>query len=227
MTRNPSLLERPVAVTSMVDQVVARLEAAIISGELKAGLRLSEQALAAGMGISRGPLREALRRLEGRGLIERTPHLGARVTELFGKKLEEILVVRESLESLACRLAATKISDQDMEELETILAKHEARAGAARAGAYHESPDHDFHRAIIQASENQKLMDILFEDIYYLMRFHRYRSGSTPGRAEAALQEHRAIFAAIKARAPEKAEQAMRTHLTNAHANIRAQNVAE
>jgi len=71
------------------------------------GTRISEQALAASLGVSRSPLREALSRLEGRRLIERIPNVGARVVELHPENLEEVLAIREALETLACRLAAT------------------------------------------------------------------------------------------------------------------------
>lgn len=212
-------LEEFVTPSSMVDQVVDRLETAILNGELASGGRLSEQAIAAKMGISRGPLREALRRLEGRGLIERIPHIGARVTALLSEKLEEILVIREELEPLACRLAATRITDEEFATIEAIWRGNAARIGEDRAFA--QSPDQDFHLAIIKASGNQKLVTILRDDIYYLMRFHRYRSGGSPERAGTVADEHRAIVEGLRERSPEKAEAAMRTHLANAHSNIR------
>jgi DNA-binding GntR family transcriptional regulator len=218
MSRSRPLLESVVTASSLVEQVIERIEAAIFSGELKVGVKFSEQALAAGMGTSRGPLREALRQLEGRGLVERIPNIGVCVAPHLGKSIEEVLVIREALESLACRLAASRISEADLKKLRTLLLKHEARAGTSRS--YHETADHDFHHVIIVASQNQKLEKILFDDLYYLMRFHRYRSGSTPGRAKAALKEHQAIMAALEARSPKDAEEAMRVHLVNAHANM-------
>ncbi|WP_210324867.1 GntR family transcriptional regulator [Microvirga alba] len=202
-----------------MDQVVDRLESAIITGELASGERLSEQAIASSMGISRGPLREALRRLEGRGLIERIPNIGARVTTLLTQNLEEVLVIRESLEALACRLAAQTITAAELKALEAILKRNRSRSSVDRS--YHQSPDQDFHLAIIVASGNQKLISILRDDIYYLMRFYRYRSGGRPGRSESVASEHQAIFDALSEHSPEKAEAAMRQHLLNAHASIR------
>lgn len=214
-----SILEGPVTQSSVVDQVVDRLESAIIAGELTSGARLSEQAIASSMGISRGPLREALRRLEGRGLVERVPHIGARVAPILKQNLEEILVIRESLEALACRLAAEKITDDELKTLEAILQRQTIRPRGERS--YHESPDQDFHLAIILASRNQKLISVLRDDIYYLMRVHRYRSGGRPGRSTGVIAEHRAIFDALSDRSPEKAESAMRQHLISAHTSIR------
>jgi DNA-binding GntR family transcriptional regulator len=213
-------MEKLVAPSSVVDQVVDRLEAAIITGELASGARLSEQAIATSMGISRGPLREALRRLEGRGLIERIPNIGARVTALLTQSLEDVLLIRESLETLACRLAAQKITDAELKALETILKRVKARTQADRT--YHQSPDQDFHLGIILASKNQKLISILRDDVYYLMRFHRYRSGGRPGRRPSVSNEHQAIFDALSERSPDKAEATMRQHLLNAHASIRS-----
>ncbi|MCB4771575.1 GntR family transcriptional regulator [Ancylobacter sp. Lp-2] len=215
-----SILEKVVATSSVVDLVVDRLEAAIMTGELASGERLSEQAIANSMGISRGPLREALRRLEGRGLIERIPNMGARVTPLLRQSLEAILVIRESLETLACRLAAERITPAELKALEGILKKKGSRNRDDRV--YHQSPDQDFHLAIIMACGNEKLISILRDDIYYMMRFHRYRSGGRPGRSSAVLDEHRAIFEALKEHMPEKAEVAMREHLVNAHKSIRS-----
>jgi DNA-binding GntR family transcriptional regulator len=204
----------------MVDQVVDRLESAIITGELASGARISEQAIASSMGISRGPLREALRRLEGRGLIERVPHIGARVSALLTQHLEEMLVIRESLEALACRLAAQQITAAELKALEAILKRNSMRSHEERT--YHQSPDQDFHLAIILASRNQKLITILRDDIYYLMRFHRYRSGGRPGRSKSVADEHKAILDALSRHSPEEAEAAMRRHLVNAHTSIRS-----
>src|SRR5690606_41911259 len=99
-------LDNKVQAQSLVDIVAERIEAAIISGQIEPGSRLSEQGLAASLGVSRGPLREAIRRPEGRKLLERTPNIGVRVAQVSLKDLNEILHVREELEGLACSLAA-------------------------------------------------------------------------------------------------------------------------
>lgn len=222
MPDTPQFLDQRLSVSSMVDQVMERLEAAIISGELKGGSRISEHALATSLGISRGPLREALRRLEGRRLIERVPRIGARVVQLQSRDLEEVLTIREALEALACRLAATNITDAELDGLRQSLRFQEKKnAGEADASPYYNSPDHDFHLRIINASKNLKLIEILERDLYYLMRVHRYRSGSTPGRSAQALAEHKAIVDALAARDADRAAESMATHLAHAHANMR------
>src|SRR5688572_8345444 len=106
-------LGNKVQAQSLVDIVAERLEAAIISGQLEPGAKLSEQGLAASFGVSRGPLREAIGRLEGRKLLERTPNIGVRVAQLSLKDLNEILQVREALEGMACGLAARNMTDEE------------------------------------------------------------------------------------------------------------------
>ena len=88
------LLKSRVRAKSLVDAVTERLEAAILGGELAPGSRLSEQRLATAFGVSRGPLREAIRRLEGRQLLRRTTNIGVHVTELSHEDLAELMTVR-------------------------------------------------------------------------------------------------------------------------------------
>ena len=105
------ILNDKISAQSLVDTLVERIEAAIMNGDLQPGSKISEQALATSLGVSRGPLREAIRRLEGRKLLERTPNIGARVASLSPGDLYEILQVREALEGMACGLAATNMTD--------------------------------------------------------------------------------------------------------------------
>lgn len=127
------LLDEKVQAQSLVDVVAARIEAAIISGALEPGSRLSEQGLAASLGVSRGPLREAIRRLEGRKLLERTPNIGVRVAALSLTDLKEILEVREALEGMACRLAARNMTDEEIAALQGLLDDH-GKQKAVQAG---------------------------------------------------------------------------------------------
>src|SRR5688572_21947987 len=117
-------LEEKVQARSLVDVVAERLEAAIVDGSLEPGSKLSEQALAASLGVSRGPLREAIRRLEGRRLLERTPNIGVRVAKLSLKDLHEVLQVREALEGMACGLAALNMTDAELDALDQLLDEH-------------------------------------------------------------------------------------------------------
>jgi len=212
------VLSSPITSHSLVDQLVERLESAIMNGELPPGRRLSEQTLAESLGVSRSPLREAIRQLEGRRLVERVPNVGARVTMTIGRDLEEILVIRESLESLAAKLAATHATDEELAELEELLKVRRVQK-LSNAGKLYDGSD--FHVAIIMASGNKKLIDMLRGDLYYLLRIHRFRSSASPERSKVAPQEHRALLDALKARDPIAAERLMREHLINSHENIR------
>ncbi len=202
---------------SLVDEVVERLEAAIITGELPPGTKLNEQQLATALGVSRGPLREAIRRLEGRTLVERTPNIGVRVAELSPSDLNDLLEIREALEGMACALAVEHLTDADIAGLEKLLKDHGSQKSIETGeGYYQESGDFDFHFRIARASRNKRLISMICGDLYDLLRIYRYKSSTMHGRAAAALQEHQEIVAALKTRDPQKAEAAMRNHIRNA-----------
>ena len=218
------LLDKKVTAQSLVDIVAERIEAAIINGTLEPGSRLSEQALAVSLGVSRGPLREAIRRLEGRKLLERTPNIGVRVAALSLKDLNEILQIREVLEGLACSLAAQNMTDTEIVALQDLLEQHEHQKSVQEGkGYYQESKDFDFHFRIVSGSRNERLVQMLWGDLYYLLRVYRYKSSTKPGRAKKALQEHKEIAAALARRDPIAAEQKMRAHLRNARLYVEEQ----
>ncbi len=222
------LLDNKVQAQSLVDVVAERIEAAIISGTLEPGTRLSEQALATSLGVSRGPLREAIRRLEGRKLLQRTPNIGVRVAALSLKDLHEILQIREALEGLACAEAAKNMTDAEIAALADLLDKHEHQKSVQEGkGYYQESKDYDFHFRIVAGSRNERLAEMLTGDLYYLLRIYRYKSSTQPGRAKKALEEHKDIVTAIKRRDAAAAEQAMRNHLRNARLTVEEQLRAE
>lgn len=218
-------LNAPIRTQSLVDIVTKRLEDAIFSGELAPGDRISEHALATTLGVSRGPLREAIRRLEGRKLVERRQNIGVRVTEMVPEDLDALLVVREALEGMACRLAATLMADDEIDALEALLHQHAGKVELRSGQAYvQESYDNDFHYRVINACGNPRLISSLVSDLYDLLRLYRMRSSKADGRAQKAWSEHMAIVQALRARDPDRAEAAMREHINNARLSIAAQN---
>ena len=220
MKTSPSAIE-PIKAQPLVGTIVRRLEAAIFDGELAPGTKLSEQALARALGVSRGPLREAISRLEGRKLIERTPNIGARVAQLSFADLADLLVVREALEGIACRYAAERMTDIEMNELQRLLAEHGDQQSIREGrGYYQESKDFDFHFRIIKAGGNKRIVDMLCGDLYDLLRVYRYKSSTMDGRAERAYEEHKRILAGLVGRDPDRAEAAMRQHIRNARIHI-------
>ena len=210
---------------TLADRAFEWLEEAIVKGDITPETKLDEVSLAKDFGISRGPVREAIRRLEGKKLVERVPHVGARVASFSKSDLRETLYVREALEGMACRLATERISDAEIDDLQKLLEGH-AKQGALKAGEYYfQRPgDYDFHYRIIKASGNEKLIQLLIDDLYHLLRIFRYRSSSRKGRAQEALIEHRGIVAAMRARDADAAENLMRKHLSQARLSIEQSN---
>jgi DNA-binding GntR family transcriptional regulator len=218
------ILNHKVSAQSLVDALAERIEAAIICGDLQPGSKISEQALAASLGVSRGPLREAIRRLEGRRLLQRTPNIGVRVASLSPGDLYEVLQVREALEGLACGLAARNMTDEELKALSDLLDQHQQQKSVQEGiGYYQESKDFDFHFSIVKGSRNARLVQMLCEDLYDLLRVHRYKSSVKPGRARQALREHKDIVVALMRRDSVEAERKMRLHISNARQYLEEQ----
>ena len=154
-------------------------------------------------------------RLEGLGLIEREAHVGARVITLSPGKLVELYAVREALEGMAASLAARHILPEEILTLELLLAKHSKHIKQVEGASYfHQEGDFDFHYRIIKASRNQKLIALLCDELYHLLRMYRYQSPRSQSRPNEALNEHKFILQAIKNRDEELAEMLMRRHIS-------------
>ncbi|NNN45165.1 MULTISPECIES: GntR family transcriptional regulator [unclassified Vibrio] len=187
---------------------------AIVAGEMVPGSKISEPELAKHFQVSRGPLREALMRVEGLGLIERIPHVGARVIQFSREKLLDLYAVREALEGMAARLAARHITDMELAGLETLLSTHSKHIDQVDGASYfHQQGDFDFHYRIIQASRNSQLIALLCDELYHLLRMYRYQSPRAHSRPVEALEEHKFILQAIRNRDEELAEMLMRRHV--------------
>ena len=202
---------------TLSDQVFNTLKIEIIEGRIQQGSKLTEDGLAKQLGISRGPLREALRSLESARLIIRKPHAGIRVVTLTHSLMKDIYTIREALEGMSARLAAEKMSFKDIQSLWTLLKQHEDQILQHDGNQYlQDEGNEDFHYKIAAASENQWLIDLLSSDLYQLLRMSRRQSGQIPKRATQALAEHRNIVSAIENRDSELAEILMRRHISGA-----------
>ena len=209
---------------TLAEQVYRRLSAAILTGELVPGAKISEPALARQYGVSRGPLREAMHRLQERKLITRSPNQGPRVVKPSPTMLTELFVVREALEGMAARLAARHATEEQIERLRQTVSAD----AAARADPEIDADDHDrdFHVTIAQCSANPMLTELLCAELYPLLRFYRGlpRGGLTRGgqlgrghpRSTRAVVEHERIVAAIEDRDADLAELLMRRHIAAA-----------
>lgn len=207
--------------TTLADQLLEQLQAAIVEGDLAPGEKLREPDLARLYGTSRGPLRDALRRLEARRLVVSTPNAGARVTALSATQLIELYQVREALEGMTCRLAARHMSDEEIAELAALLERHQRNIEQKQGREYfRQEGDLDFHYRIARGCGNTMLANSLCVDHYQLMRMYRHKFSAHRGRPARALAEHQRILSAIAERDGELAEILMRRHIRAARKNI-------
>lgn len=203
------------------DRVLDALRTAIVEGEIAPGSKISEPELARRFDVSRAPLREAMARLERCHLIERTPNAGARVVKLSLARLLELYQIRETLEGLACRLAAVHMASAEVAELGQLLDQHLSTQRVREGESYYqEAGDVDFHYRVILASKNQYLINLLCDELYHLVRMYRVQLGMNGPRVSRAFDEHKAILNAIAARDGELADLLMRRHIAASRNNI-------
>jgi DNA-binding GntR family transcriptional regulator len=200
---------------SLVDVVAERIEGWILDGTMPLGSKITEQTIATQLGVSRGPLREAIRTLEGRKLIVRTPNRGSRVVAISAGTLDDLLVMREALEGMVCKLATERASANDLDALDELTQSlDEERTMHAFAD------DLAFHRKLLAIANNSSIANVLDSELYYILKVYRLKSKIVPGRAVEARQEHRDIVKAMRERDPHLAEMLMRRHIRNWRRNI-------
>lgn len=200
---------------SLADRVYETVEEGIYSGEYPADTFFTELGLSAQLGVSRTPVREALRRLEQEKLVEETGK-GMRVLPITEQDVEDIYDIRLRTEGLACRWAAQRVSDAQLARMKEQLEMQQFYTGKAN-GSGAESCDAEFHASLYEACGSHTLEHIL-ETLHRRTRQYRRRSLSDSGRAVLAEAEHTAIFAALSAHDPDAAEKAAMTHIQNAKA---------
>lgn len=206
------------------EHVLRQIQSAIVKGDIAPGSKISEPELARAYGISRGPLREALHRLEGQKLLVRVPHVGARVVSLSREELNELYQIRESLEGLACRLAAERMGVEEVDALREVLRAHERdEAFQSGRGYYQQEGDFDFHYRIVQGSGNSMLIRLLCDELYQLARMYRTQYATTPNRPAQAFAEHHRILDAIAEGDGELAQLLMQRHIRTSRLNIERQ----
>lgn len=196
------------------DKTYQMLLEAIVTGNIAPGTRLREIDLAKEFGIGRGPLREALHRLESRKMVNKVPHVGAQVVQFNLNELVEIYQLRENLEGLACELAAKNMTVEQLQSLGDLLDKHAEFLDDHDGMTYIEQDtDLDFHFRIIQSSNNGWLIRILCDELYHRVRMYRFQSANHRARPRKALDEHYRIYEALKNRDGELASLLMRRHI--------------
>ncbi|MDP3513861.1 MAG: GntR family transcriptional regulator [Sulfuritalea sp.] len=197
--------------SSLSQQAIDLLREQIYDHRLMPGQRLDEAVLAEQLGISRTPLREALKVLSAEGLVDLQPHRGCFVTELTLRDLEEIFPIMATLEGRVAHEVAAKRTAAQLKALDALHEKLEKHAAAGDVNRYYET-NYVFHDQLQECAGNRWLQ-IVIGDLRKLLKLSRHHSLRLEGRLSASLAEHRALMQALHRQDADAAEQVMRGHL--------------
>ncbi len=200
------------SLNSLHDEVAERLRGVIFAGELAPGSWVDEVHLCEAWSISRTPLREALKVLSAEGLVRHEPRRGCFVNEVTEQDLDEIFPVIAMLEGRCAHEAASRASASDIQAMAVLHAQLQVHAQAGKIQDYY-ATNYLIHEAIIAMAGN-KWLAMAIGDLRKILKLARLQQLNAPGRLAQSLHEHLAIFAAIQARDPQAAGEAMYLHLT-------------
>ncbi|MBU5450228.1 GntR family transcriptional regulator [Acetivibrio sp. MSJd-27] len=203
---------------SLGGKVFEAIEQAILGGTYAAGDSLTELGLSAELGVSRTPVREALRQLELEGLVQSVPNKGTVVVGISQKDIEDIYTIRMSIEGLACEWAAQKINGKELEKLKEIIELQEFYAQKNDVLQVWQL-DRKFHETIYDASRSRPLKHTLTNFHNYIQKA-RELSFKSGGRTALSVKEHRDIYEAVAQHDGEKARVLTRQHIANARENF-------
>ena len=194
------------------------LKERIIKGDLVQGSKLLEAKIAEQLGVSRTPVREAIRELAVEGFVKISPNQGVEISNISIEDIQEVLQIRGVLEGLATKLAATKITKEKIKELESFNKNMEKFVSKGDILSFIKESE-KFHELVLDTCGNSRLIRFRknLDD-----QIHRYRSISLniPGRPEYALEEHRKITEALKQGDSSKADKLSKMHIENVLKNI-------
>ena len=195
------------------DVVFNTLREAILRGDLVAGERLMELQLAAKLGVSRTPIREAIRMLEQEGLAITIPRKGAIVAGMTEKDMQDVLEIREALEELSVQVACDKITEEEIAKLQKNMKnfEHSLKSGDLKKMA---QADVEFHDVIYQATDNPKLINML-NNLREQMYRYRVEYLKNPQNHEQLLKEHEAIYKGIVEKDKDAVTNMIRKHISN------------
>lgn len=206
---------------SLRGRVFQKLRDDILKGEYRENEELRESTIGKKLGVSRTPVREALRQLELEGLVKIIPNKGAYVTGITGKDVKDIYVIRSLLEGLCARWATKHITEEQIEKLEENLLLSEFHAQKNQK----ETPDQvveldgKFHEVLYEAS-NSRILEHVLSDFHKYVQMARQASVGREHRVEKSIQEHREILEAIKAKDTKRAEQLANEHILKVMQNL-------
>ncbi len=193
------------------EEIANNLREMIMSGELREGDKIKENELCEMMGISKTPLREALRVLSAEGLIRLIPNRGSFVTTPTFEEIKEMFDVMVVLEGVCARTAAEKMSDRDFAKLEALHRKLEDNFRLKDQKEY--IKQNNLYHAFVQELAGNNTLNQIVNGLRKKILLYRFQSLNLPGRFEHSIAEHRRLLAAFKARDAEKAELLMKSHL--------------
>lgn len=200
-----------IAPTALYQEVAERLRQRIFAHDLTPGDWIDEQKLAEEYGISRTPLREALKVLAAEGLVDLKPRRGCYVTEISRQDIDDIFPLMAMLEGRCAFIAVQLAKPADIRGLKAIHEKLELAAKESRIDAFFEA-NQEFHRRIQELTNNRWLLSVI-QDLRKVLKLSRLHSLSLEGRLQQSLEEHRVIMAAFEAGDAEQAEKSMHDHL--------------
>lgn len=206
--RHPPLLFNGLS-TSVQEQIYERIREAILTGMLEPGLRLLQEELAAEMAVTPTQVREALLRLEGEGLVNYQPYKGFTVANFSVDDLKEIYFLRGILEGAACALAAKNLTEKELDELESLCKRMEeclAKDDLDQMPKYNAS----FHEIIYLAAKSPRLYNMI---VKLWNGFLKSSLSCLTLRAKESVDEHKAIYQALRKRDPEEAKARIQNHI--------------
>lgn len=203
------------------ERVFHEIHEKILNGVYRDSEELREIALAEELGVSRTPVREALRQLELEGLVKIVPNKGAVVTAITKKDVKDIYMIRSMLEGLCARWATENITEEQLDEMEEILLLSEFYINKKKKEPTSQVVELDgkFHEVLYEASDS-RIMKHLLSDFHKYVRLARRTSVENPERAEKSIEEHRALLEAIKTKDADKAEELANKHMLNVMKNL-------
>ena len=205
---------------SLRGRVFQSIREDILSGRYEQNTELKEAAIGAELGVSRTPVREALRQLELEGLVTIIPNRGAYVNMITAKDVQDIYVIRSMLEGLCARWATQSITAEQLDSLEETLCLSAYHTSKKNSEKLYEL-DSLFHEQLYEAGGSRILNHIL-SDFHDYVKMVRKATISTSSRSVTSTEEHRAIFEAIKEKDPDKAEALAKEHVKHTIESIQA-----
>ncbi len=205
---------------SLRGRVFQSIREDILSGRYEQNTELKEAAIGAELGVSRTPVREALRQLELEGLVTIIPNRGAYVNMITAKDVQDIYVIRSMLEGLCARWATQSITDEQLDSMEETLCLSEYHTTKKNYDKLYEL-DSQFHEQLYE-SGGSRILNHILSDFHDYVKMVRKATISTSSRSVTSTEEHRAIFEAIKEKDPDKAEALAKEHVKHTIESIQA-----